>query len=151
MASTITHMVEPISLSIGAIVAAIVAKASEQAADGAVDAGASGLRRLLAAVRERFANRHDEAVTGAVERVADAPDSPSRVETLAELIDERASADEALRRDLEALVEQARGEGVAVGSISQAAWGNQNVQAAGLVDSQVNVSYGDAPKPAPPE
>jgi hypothetical protein len=138
-------MVEPVSLSLGAIVAALVAKGVERAADDAVEGGEGMLRRLVAALRERFAGAGDEPAREALTRVQDAPDSPSRVKALAAVIDQRARDDLELRGELEALVAQARGGGVNVEKISQAAWGDQNVQAAGLVDSEVNVSYGSPP------
>jgi hypothetical protein len=142
-------MVEPVSLTLGAIVAALVAKAAERATERAVDGGEGVLGRLLAALRERFSGAANEAAGDALTRVQEVPDSPSRLRALAALIDERAQGDAELRSELETLVAQARGTGVDVDTISQLAWGNQNVQAAGLVDSEVNVNYG-SPPPAQP-
>lgn len=142
-------MVEPVSLTLGAIVAALVARAAERAADDAVEGGESVLRRLVAALRARFSGAADRAAGDALARVQEVPDSPSRVRALGAVIDERVEGDAGLRSELEALVAQARGAGVDVERISQVAWGDQNVQAAGLVDSEVNVSYG-SPPPAPP-
>src|SRR4051794_4417152 len=99
-------MVEPISLSLGAIVAGLIAKASERASEEAVDAGDGALRRLVSAVRERFAHRGDEVVGQALASVAEVPDSPSRVRGLAELVDQRADTDAKLRRELEELIAQ---------------------------------------------
>src|SRR4051812_113523 len=130
------RMVEPVSLSLGAIVAALVAKAVGRAADDAVEGCESMLRRLVAALRERFAGAGDEPAREALTRVQEAPDSPSRVEALAREIDQRAQTDRELRSELEALVAQARRGGVNVEQISQSAWGDQNAQAAGLVDSE---------------
>jgi hypothetical protein len=77
-----------------------------------------------------------------LERVEDAPDSPTRVRELAELLDERAAGDPEFRGELLALVEQARTAGVDVGSIIQVVVGDQNARNAGLVGSEVNVSFG---------
>jgi hypothetical protein len=65
-------------------------------------------------------------------------------------VDRAAEADPVLRSGLESLVSEARSAGVDVESISQVAWGSQNVQAAGPVDSPVNVTYG-SPPPARPD
>jgi hypothetical protein len=135
-------MVEPVSLSLGAIVAGLAAKAVGRAGDEAVAGGASVLRRVGATLRARFSR--DEVVGGALARVEDAPDSPSRVRALAEHIDAAVQRDAGLREELEELVRRARGEGVDVEAISQVAWGDQNVQNAGLVDSTVDVSYGSS-------
>ena len=70
----------------------------------------------------------------ALARVEDAPDSPSRVQALAGLIDQRASVDDVLRGELEALVAEARAGSVDVGSIAQSVIGDQNVQVAGASD-----------------
>lgn len=134
-------MVEPVSLSLGAIVAALVARAAERAGDGAAAGGESLLRRLVDKLRARFAGAADEAAAGALARAQEVPDSPSRVRELAAVLDQRAAADPALRGELEALVGQARDGGIDVKGISQTVWGDQNVQAAGLVDSQVTVTY----------
>jgi hypothetical protein len=133
-------LVEPVTL--GVIAAALVAKALDRAEDEAVDAGTGVLKRLVGLVRDRFSRDRDAPTTMAVSRVQDAPDSPSRVRELAVAIDGVAEADPAFRSELEGLVEEARHSGLVVGAIVQTAMGNQNVQSAGLVDSQVNVSYG---------
>ncbi len=142
-------MVEPVSLTLGAIVAALVAKAVDRAEDRAVEDGEGVLRRVVGLLRERFSSRDDESAATALARLEDAPDSPTRVRELAVAVDRAAEADPALRSGLEALVSEARSAGIDVESISQTAWGNQNVQTAGLVDSEVNVSYG-SPPPARP-
>jgi hypothetical protein len=136
--------VEPVTL--GVIVAALVAKALDRAEDRVLEDGQGVLRNLVGTLRERFSRADDQAASMALERVADAPDSPTRVRELAELLDERAG-DPEFRGELQALAEQARTAGVDVGSIIQAVMGDQNVQAAGLVDSEVNVTFGARPAP----
>ena len=139
---------EPVSLTLGAIVAALVAKAMDKSAERAVEGGAGVLGRLLGWLRDRFSGDKDEAGARALARVEDAPDSPSRVRELAGVLDERTGADGEFRAALEALVAEARSAGVDVGSITQTAWGNQNVQNAGVVDSEIHVTYGQPP-PSP--
>jgi hypothetical protein len=136
-------VVEPVTL--GVIVAALVAKALDRAEDRVLDDGEGVLRRLVGALRERFSRADDQVGTTALERVADAPDSPTRVREFADLLDERAAADPVFHGELQALVEQARAAGIDVGSISQVALGDQDVQVAGLVDSEVNVTFGAQP------
>jgi len=133
-------MVEPVTL--GVIVAALVAKALDRAEDRVVEDGEGVLRRVVGALRERFSRANDKAATTALDRVEDTPDSPTRVRELATLLDERAADDPVFRGELQELVEQARAAGVDIGSIVQAAVGDQNVHVAGLIDSEVNVSFG---------
>jgi len=135
--------VEPVTL--GVVVAALVARALGRAEDKAVDEGEGVLRRLVGALRQHFSGAGDQTGTAALERVEDAPDSPTSVRDLAMLLDDRAAGDAAFRGELEGLVEQARAAGVDVDSISQVAVGDQNVQAAGLIDSLVNVTFGARP------
>jgi hypothetical protein len=143
---------EPVSL--GVIVAALLAKALDRAEDGALDEGAGALRRLIGVVRQHFSDAGDEQGELTLARVADAPDSERRVRLLAELLDARTTEDLAFRNELEGLVEQARSAGVDVGSVSQVAIGRQNVQVAGLNNSSVTVTGFPAPeatgRPAPP-
>jgi hypothetical protein len=135
-------MVEPVTL--GAVVAALAAKALERAEGGVVDGGAGILRRLFDTLRERFSRAGDDGGTTALDRLAEAPDSPSRMRDLAALVDERSNASSELRRELEALVEEARSAGIDIDSISQVAIGKQNVQIAGSVNSDVSVDLGGA-------
>lgn len=133
-------MVEPLTL--GAVVASLVAKTLERAEDKAVESGEGALRRLVETIKKRFSGTQDQACTVALERLEDAPDSPRRVRDLAQQLDERAETFPEFRRELEALITEARNGGVDVESISQVALGSQNVLSAGLVDSEVNVTFG---------
>jgi hypothetical protein len=136
---------EPVSLTLGAIAAALIAKAQDKAADGAVDGTVGAGRRLLGWLRERFGA--DEDAGQAVERLLDAPDSPSRAKELSAVLDARAE-DADFRAGLESLLREAREDGVDLVGVTQALWGSQNVQTAHVKDSTINVSYGS---PAPPE
>lgn len=135
-------MIEPLTL--GAIVAALAARALERAEQKAVEEGEGALRRLVDTLKRRFSDREDEAGTIALERLEDAPDSLSRQRELARLLDRRAGEAADFRGELEALLAEARRAGLDVESISQTARGNQNVQSAGLLDSEVNVTFGSS-------
>ena len=140
-------MVDPVSL--GAITTGLIVKAVDRAEDDALDAGSGALRRLLGFLRDRFSHDVDAPASTALARVEDAPDSPSRRQELAAAIAALAQRDEEFHTELERLIGEARQAGIEVGS-SQTATGDQNVQAAGLIDSEVHVSYG-SPPPAPPD
>lgn len=135
---------EPVTL--GVIIAALAAKALERAGDEAVDAGFGAMGKIVEALRRRFAGSEDSDGEAALDRLADAPDSPSRVSALAELVDDRAAKSPGLREELEALMREARDAGVDVDSISQVAHGNQIVQNADINDSQVNISQSPPPR-----
>jgi hypothetical protein len=139
----VVGLVEPLTL--GAIAAALAARALTRAEDRVVEGGESALRRVFDALKRRFSEAEEEAGSSALERLEDAPDSPQRIRELAQLLDERADAVPGLRRELEALVEDVRGAGIDVDSVSQTALGDQNVQAAGMVNSEVNVTFAAQP------
>lgn len=142
-------MVEPVSLTLGAIAAALVAKASEKAAEEAVDSGAGALGRLVGWLRGRFNGDGTPEDGEALARLQDAPDSPSRVRELAAVLDRRAG-DHGFRTELQTVVDEAQAAGVDVGSIAQVAWGVGNVQIAGVVGSTVTTTHGQPPpSPAP--
>lgn len=140
-------MVEPVSLTLGAIVAALVAKTADKTAERAVEGGAGVLGRLVGWLRERLSGTDEPEGATALARVEDVPDSPSRLRELADALDRRASADPAFGSELKSFVEEAQAGGVDVGSIAQTAWGDQNVQSAGVVDSHITVTYGQPPPP----
>jgi hypothetical protein len=94
----------------------------------------------LAGLRRRFSHGSDDAT--ALDRALEVPDSPSRLRTLAEVIDRHVGVDAGFGDELQKIVEEARAGGVDVASVTQVAWGNQNVQAQGVVGSTFTVSYG---------
>jgi hypothetical protein len=147
-------MVEPVSLTVGALVAALVTKAAQTAGEQAVEGGAGALGRLVSRLREHFRATHDDTGGAALARVEDAPDSPSRALELATVLDQHAARDSAFEAELQSLVREAQSAGVDIEAVTQTVWGNQNVQVAGLVDSDVNVSYNSPPpsqQPPPDE
>jgi len=138
-------VVEPVT--VGVIAAALVAKALDRAEDDAVDAGEGALRRLIAFLRHRFSHDVEAATSTALARVEDAPDNLSQVQELAAAIDRVAELDPAFRSALEGLIAEGRRSGVDVGTIVQTAKGHQNVQIAGVADSEVHMSFGQPPPP----
>lgn len=139
---------DPVTL--GAIVAALAARAADDGADKAVDQAGAALGRLVGWLRQRLTDDGDEAGAAALARVEEIPDSPSRVAVLAALVDQRAHDAKGFRNELERLVTEVKSAGVDVGSTDQKAIGDQNVQIAGVADSTVQVSYGTSPRPLDP-
>lgn len=136
---------EPITL--GVVVAALVAKAAERGTDRVVDGGESLLRRAVGTLRRRLTE--DDEAMGALQLVERAPDSPSGVRALADLLDARLAHDDDLRSEFERVIESARDSGEDVEAITQRVAGVQNIQIGGVHDSQITVSYG-SPRPSMP-
>ena len=138
-------MVEPVSLTVGAVVAALVTKAAEKGGENLADAAKTAVSRLVGWLRDRFTQTGDEEGSQALAWAEGAPDSPSRMRDLASAVDRRAAADPGFRSQVQHLVDDAQQQGLRVGSIAQSASGNQNVQTAGNQDTSVTVSYGTPP------
>lgn len=128
---------EPITL--GVIVAALVAKALDRAEDEAVDRGVGIVQHAVDSLRGRFSQDGDQEAEQALERLTNVPDSPRLMRSFADLLDERAGRSPDLRVELEQLVEDAKSAGVDIGAITQTAVGDGNVQIAGVNNSQVDV------------
>jgi len=139
--------VEPVSLTLGAVVAALLTKAAEKGGENLADAAKASLGRLLGWLRERFSRDGDTGGSTALANVEEVPDSPSRMAALAAAIDRRAVVDPCFRGELKRMVEDAKKVGVQVESIALTAWGNQNVQNARVEGSTITVSYGQIPPP----
>lgn len=135
---------EPASLTLGAIAAGFVAKACERATDRAaeraVDGGEGVFHRLRARVRERFAG--DADATDSLALVERAPDSPVLVRDLGERIDRWVRDDQKFGSELERLVAQVQSAGTQGRSISQTASGTGNVQIGEAPGSDVHISAG---------
>jgi hypothetical protein len=138
-------VVEPVSLTVGAVVAALVMKAAEKGGEELAEGASSVLGRVVGWLRARFSRTGDAEASAALAKVEEVPDSPSRVKALATVLDSRAEADPEFRAGLERFVDEAKAGGVEVKSITQTAFGDQNVQVADVQDSSVNVSYGGTP------
>ena len=140
-------MVDPISLTLGGAVAALVAKAAEKAGAGMAAGGVEVLARLRSRLRARLDGSPNGQVLAELE---DVPDSPSRAQGLATVVDQLAVEDTAFAAEIAALVRSAQDAGVEVQAINQSIQGQGNVQAAGVDSSSITVSYGQPPPPPPP-
>jgi hypothetical protein len=134
---------EPVSLTLGAVVAALLTKAAEKGGENLADAAKAAVGRLIGWSRDRFTRDGDEEGSQALAWAEGAPDSRSRMRVLAEVTGGR-RADPEFKSLVQRLVDDAKqGEGLRVGSVTQSASGNQHVQ---VVDNQgaVNVAYGQS-------
>jgi len=111
-------------VTLGAIVAALVAEASTKAVEAAVECGAGALGRLVGWLRDRFSDDGTPEEAAALAKAEEVPDSARVVGELAAVLDRRA-ADPDFRAELEAMVEQVRTAGVDVGSIAQSGMGER--------------------------
>jgi len=138
-----------IELALGAVAAALTAKAFDRAGEKTIDQGEAALRRLVEAVRGRLSKAGDEEGSKALERVEDAPDGIDRVEAFAHLLDERMKGNPEFRRELEALVEEVKRSGVDVGGVAQATYGGQSPQFGVISNSEIRITYGGGPPSHP--
>ncbi len=138
-------MVEPIS--VGVIVAALLARALNRAEDGAIDSGVEAARKAMKALRQRFSLQEDAEAEQALEGLAKTPDSKRREEALGDLLEERAERSPELLDELKAIAEQIEGAEVQISDIKQEAKGTNVVQNAGNVNSQIKVDQSTAPRP----
>ncbi len=134
-------MVEPVS--VGVVVAALIAKALNRAEDGVIDSAAKAARKGLEALRRRFSD--DPGAEQALQRLAEEPGNVLREQSLAALLEERAAESAELRSELQEIAGQIEGAGVRIGDIEQVAEGDGNVQNAGNVNSQVTINQGTSP------
>lgn len=137
-------MADPITL--GAIIAALIAKSVDRAEDGAVKTGAAVMRKALDTVRGWFSREDDEEGQQILEDLEKLPDSSALAGALAGVLDERAGRDPELRAQLEALKEEAQEAGIDVDSVVQVAVGDGNVQIANTNNSEINVNQGTSPR-----
>lgn len=132
-----------IEVALGGIAAALVAKALDRAGEKAVDQGEGALQRLVKLVRGQLPETDAGNFSDALKRVEDTPDSPSRVEALANQLNDHAKSNPAFRRELAALVDEASESGLDVGDIVQATYRGQSPQFGLVSNSAVKVTYGD--------
>jgi hypothetical protein len=132
-------------LTVAAIVAAVAARAQDDAVDAIVEGGESGLSRVVARVRERFSDSGDEDATKALELVEQVPDHTRLIEELAVAVDRHVVNESAFGAGLEELAAQAQAGGVDIESIRQVALGDQAVQIAGVQSSTITVTHAASP------
>jgi hypothetical protein len=138
-------MVEPVSLSVGAVVAALVLKAAEKTGEQGAESGWNAARRLLERLRSRFRERGNADAEAALARVEDPPASERHLKTLADAVDREASQDPGFAAELQRLIKEAESGGVKVQQVTQSAWGSQIVQNQDLTGSSVKVSFNKPP------
>lgn len=142
-------MVEPVSLTVGAVVATLLTKAAEKSGENLADAAKAAVGRLVGWLRARFTQTGDEEGSQALAWAEGAPDSPSRLRDLAAVVDRRAEADPEFKSQVQRLVDDAeRQQGLQVGSLGVSVSGNHNVTTTGNQDTSVSVSYGTLPPTA---
>lgn len=133
-------MVEPVSLTLGAVVAALLTKAAEKGGENLADGAKAAVGRLVGWLRDRFARDQDQSAVQALAAAERYYDSDAARSDLASVIDTRASADAGFRAEVERLVAQIEQQsGVDVKAITQNAWGNQNTQIADVTGSTINI------------
>lgn len=133
---------EPVTL--GVVAAALIAKALDRAENGAVDGAVQMARKAVDSLHRRFAG--DAEVESALEALVEVPDSNKREKALAELLEVRARESAELRVELESIAEMIEGAQVKIGDIEQVVEGDGNVQVAGTLDSQINISQNSSPR-----
>jgi hypothetical protein len=127
--------VEPVS--VGIVVAALIAKALDRAEDGIVDEAVRAANNAVGALRRLFAG--DLEVERALESVVEVPDSGKKERALAAVLAERAERSDQLRAELQAVAGQLGAAGVRIGDIEQVSEGDGNVQNAGILNSQIDI------------
>lgn len=115
-------------MNLGAASAALVARNAENMTQGTSGDETGVVNGLVGWLRRLVAADDPEVGGVALGRVEEAPDSHVRLHELAEVLNRRATADAGFRSDLEALINQARVEGVDISSITQLAWGKTAVR-----------------------
>jgi hypothetical protein len=110
--------VEPVSVTLGAIAAAVFAKAQDRVAQGAVEGGEGVARRLAAWLRARFSD--DEVGRAALARVERAPSDRSEMDALADVIDGCAQDDtDTFRAELVELVDAVKDDAMAARFVTE--------------------------------
>jgi hypothetical protein len=134
-----------VSLTVGAVVAALVLKGAEKTGEKVTEAGLAAIGKLVDRVRGRFRDRGDGAAGAALERVEDPPAGPTQLAALAAAVNRHAGEDAAFADELRRLVREAEAAGVEVQNVAQVAWGTQIVQNQDVKDSSITVTFGQPP------
>lgn len=126
-------------MTLGAIAAAVYAKAQERAAERAVEGGEGVVQRLASWLRGSLSALGGEAASSALESVGRAPNSLSNVEALAVVLDDRAAGDANFRIRLAALVDEVRRDPIACSFVTEV-YGNAQVGKIVNIDQAGDVS-----------
>lgn len=138
-------MVEPVSLTVGAVVAALLTKVADKSGENLADGAKVAVARLGSWLRERFSRSGDSRAVAALDTAERITDSASVRGELAAVIDEHAT-DAAFRDTLIRLLAEAEQNGAQVSSVTQTAWGSQNVQIADVRGATITTSIGSSPE-----
>ena len=141
-------VVDPVTLSIGALAVAFVVKAVDKAGENVGEGLPATVGKIRDWLREQFSRKNEEASATALALVEAAPDSPSSLQALAGLIDCQAETDSVFKTELQELIAQAQTSGVDMDPVSQIAQGIDIVQIAHTKNSTVTVTQGGTPPPS---
>jgi hypothetical protein len=136
----------PEPFTLGAIVAALIAKSMSRVEDSAVQTGAEVLRKAVTTVRDWFAREGDKEGQQILDGLEGMPESPALTGALSGVLDDRAERFPDLRSQLEALRNEAEEVGIEIRVNEQTAIGNGNIQIEAQ-NSQVNVNRGSSSAP----
>lgn len=135
-------MVDPVSLSVGAVVAALVTKAAEKAGEGAVEAVPGVVGRLVKWLRERFSGDGDAKAVRALDAAAEFGGDRA-AQALEAAVDAKAAVDAEFKAAVEKLVEEAGQDGVEMHVNTQAVQkGDNNTQFQDVRSSTITVTHG---------
>ena len=137
-------MVEPVSLTVGAVVAAMVTKAAEKGGENLADAAKAAVGRLVGWLRDRFGRDGDRSGVQALD-AAEKYGGPVAGQELADAVDGKAATDAGFKAEVEQQVAEAEQQGVDVKTITQNAWGNQIAQIADVTGSTITTTIGGQP------
>ncbi len=133
---------EPVSLTVGTVVAALVLKAADKTGEQVAAGGLVAIGRIVDRVRRRFRDRGDVPAEAALARVQDPPAGPSHLEALAEAVDRHAGQDPEFAVELQRLVREGESAGLDVQHVAQTAWGSQISQIQDVSGSTITVTFG---------
>ena len=134
---------EPVSLTVGAVVAALILKAADKTGEQMAAGGLTAIGRLVERVQGRLSHRGDVAAQEALARVQDPPAGPAHMAALAAAVDRHAIDDPEFAEELRRLVHEIEAAGVEVQRVTQVARGSRISQIQGVSGSNVTVNIGE--------
>ena len=135
---------EPISITVAGIAAALAAKAGDRAIDATVEGGEGLLHRISERIRRRFVDEGDSEAIDLLNLLERAPDSEQVGRELEAAIHRHAAADLDFAAELAEFGEGLRTSGGAGAFINQRG-GDGSILIAGVSDSHIRVDRGPPP------
>ena len=130
-------------MTLGIVVSALVTGAAGKVGEETAEGTAGVLGRLAGCLQQRFSHEtQDEKALLALAQAIEVPDSPRRLQLLAEFIGRHVEEDAGFGTELERLIREARANGIDDKSVSQIARGEQIVQSQGVENSTITVTLG---------